>query len=152
MEVAASVGAGGTAEPKVISDIVGGASKDEAAAGDGTDDDEADFGSITPHGAKATAPFGGTSDSKVEGKSVPSGSAKASPASTPTAAGGRPQAAAKALTKTKVALPHHIAPLSSGKSTLGAKLEKMREEMGGDAAAPWDPFGRPKLGALGAKK
>jgi hypothetical protein len=62
-------------------------------------------------------------------------------------------AAAKPLTKTRVALPHHITPLaaSAGSSDLEAKLRKMRADLGSDMGeAPWDEFGRPR-GALGSK-
>lgn len=61
-------------------------------------------------------------------------------------------AAAKPLTKTRVALPHHIAPLGAvASSDLDVKLKKMREELGSDMGeAPWDEFGRPRA-ALGAK-
>ncbi|CAM9275990.1 unnamed protein product, partial [Choristocarpus tenellus] len=55
--------------------------------------------------------------------------------------------AAKPLTKTKVALPHHLTPMEG----LQGKLQEMRENMGNDLGdAPWDTFGRPKT-ALGAK-
>ncbi|CAM9565693.1 unnamed protein product, partial [Discosporangium mesarthrocarpum] len=55
--------------------------------------------------------------------------------------------AAKPLTKTKVALPHHLAPMEG----LEGKLRKMRVDMGNELGdAPWDNFGRPKT-ALGAK-
>jgi hypothetical protein len=65
--------------------------------------------------------------------------------------------AAKPLTKTRVAMPHHIAPLAkdSLKSTgLESRLERMREELGGNSgSAPWDEFGNPKLkGALSGSK
>jgi hypothetical protein len=60
-------------------------------------------------------------------------------------------AAAKPLTKTRVALPHHITPMAAGagSSDLEAKLRKMRADLGSDMGeAPWDEFGRPR-GALG---
>ncbi|CAN0329581.1 unnamed protein product [Ectocarpus sp. 12 AP-2014] len=61
----------------------------------------------------------------------------------------RHHAAAKALTNTKVALPHHLSPMAG----LEDKLKRMRSDMqpeNGDA--PWDAFGRPRTALLGTKQ
>ncbi|CAM9941395.1 unnamed protein product [Scytosiphon promiscuus] len=61
----------------------------------------------------------------------------------------RHHAAAKALTNTKVALPHHLSPMAG----LEDKLKKMRTDMQNESGdAPWDSFGRPKTALLGAKQ
>jgi hypothetical protein len=117
---------------------------------------------------KGRGPAAATSDTAAA-KQVPAGAAAAAGSSidsaadadskdtdpTAAAAGSASSrlAAAKPLTKTRVALPHHITPLaaSAGSSDLEAKLRKMRADLGSDMGeAPWDEFGRPR-GALGSK-
>lgn len=49
----------------------------------------------------------------------------------------------------KVALPHHLSPMTG----LEDKLKKMRTDMQSESGdAPWDSFGRPKATLLGAKQ
>ncbi|CAM9281861.1 unnamed protein product [Pylaiella littoralis] len=76
-------------------------------------------------------------------------SASAGPKSELVPSAERHHAAAKALTNTKVALPHHLAPMAG----LGDKLKKMRTDMQNESGdAPWDAFGRPRTALLGTKQ
>jgi hypothetical protein len=98
--------------------------------------------------ASAAATAGSSSDSTADADSKDT-----DPTATAANSASSRLAAAKPLTKTRVALPHHITPLaaSAGSSDLEAKLRKMRADLGSDMGeAPWDEFGRPR-GALGSK-
>ncbi|CAM9509147.1 unnamed protein product, partial [Phaeothamnion confervicola] len=62
---------------------------------------------------------------------------------------GHRSAAAKQLTKTKVALPHHLKPLGGDGGALLSGLEdrlsRIRRDLGNDLGeAPWDATGRPR--------
>lgn len=94
---------------------------------------------------------GDTQGERKNGAAVTSTSATAGTKSTTSSQmGPERHAAAKALTSTKVALPHHLAPMAG----LEDKLRKMRLDMEngrGEGDAPWGAFGRPRTTLGGAK-
>ncbi|CAB1112685.1 unnamed protein product [Ectocarpus sp. CCAP 1310/34] len=91
----------------------------------------------------------GSKDSGGDPPGVSQASASAGAKSGPVIGNERHHAAAKALTNTKVALPHHLSPMTG----LEDKLKRMRSDMQNENGdAPWDAFGRPRTALLGTKQ
>ncbi|CAM9814800.1 unnamed protein product [Ectocarpus sp. 12 AP-2014] len=87
-------------------------------------------------------------DSRGDPPGVSQASASAGAKSGTVIGSERHHAAAKALTNTKVALPHHLSPMAG----LEDKLKRMRSDMQNENGdAPWDAFGRPRTALLGTK-